>query len=171
MDDQMPETNQPTDTNPAITAAAESGKPFEVLSMPVAGIDFREIDIDAHFREHLAMSADDVYKSLIISAQGQYAMAVIPVSARLSIVDVARAIGKKKGTMVSPDVARELTDLEIGAIGPLGLKTPMPIVLDEGALGKDRIAVSGGDPSLHIAIAPGDLIEIVGAITASVTKD
>ena len=156
---------------PAVAEVTASGKNFEVRTMPTEGVDFRTIDIDAHFREHLDLTASQVLKSLILSAQGELVMAVLPVAAKLNIVEVARAIGKKKGTLVPPDQARELTGLELGAIGPLGMKTPMPVIIDDGVLALEQVAVSAGSRGSHVVLAPHDLIEITGATPAHIVKE
>ncbi|MDD7385146.1 MAG: YbaK/EbsC family protein [Actinomycetaceae bacterium] len=155
---------------PAVAQIKESGKEYAVRAMPVAGVDFGVIDRDRYFRQYLQLSAHQVLKSIILSAQGQHVMAVLPVDERINIVAVARAIGKKKGTIVSPDEARELTGLQIGAIGPLGMKTPMPVVVDVSALRQQLVAVSAGTREAQVVLAPADLIDVTAAITADIVK-
>lgn len=74
-----------------------------------------------------------VFKTLMASVDGNYVVAIVPVSERLSTKALARAFGGKKATMADPAAAERLTGYVVGGISPLGQKRRHPTYLDETA--------------------------------------
>lgn len=158
-------------TTEAVSFLQVSGKTFRLYETEVEGVDFANIDIGNYFAEQMGMPGAQVYKSLMASAQGTLVMGLVPVTQKISLKNLANAIGKKKATMVSPEQAEELSGSVIGGISPFGLKTPMPIVIDKGAFAHPTIAVSGGSRELKVEVTPVDFIELTGAEIAEIAID
>lgn len=125
-------------------------------------------EFGAHAAAELGVDADQVFKTLLVTADGAQAVAIVPVSGKLSLKAVGRALGAKRVEMCDPVVAERITGYVRGGISPFGQKKPLPTVLDEMALAFDHIHVSGGKRGLDLAVVPADLIRQLDAVVADI---
>lgn len=138
-----------------------------------ANIEHRihEYDHDANSRsygieaaEKLRVSASRVFKTLVVVIDGKdMAVAVIPVTATLSMKLVARAFGGKKAAMANPDAVQRSTGYVLGGVSPLGQKRALTTFIDANAMNYQTIYVSAGRRGLEIELSPSDLAELTGA--------
>ena len=108
-----------------------------------------------------------VFKTLVVEADTQAVVAIIPVTERLSTKALARVAGAKRGTLASPVVAQRLTGYVVGGVSPFGQRRVLPTFLDQSALAHDEIAVSGGRRGLQVLVSPSDLVTLLRGVTAS----
>ena len=154
-----------------------------VLALRSAGVDFRvhEYAHDPRAQEkgqsfgleaaaELGLDPDRVYKTLLASADGRLVVAVVPVSGRLDLKALARAVGAAKAAMADVRDAERATGYVAGGISPFGQKRPHPTVVDETVELWESVYVSGGRRGLDVEIAPADLIEVTGAILADISR-
>ena len=118
----------------------------------------------------LGRDPDQVFKTLLVVHERDWAVAVLPVSARLSLRAAAAALGWKRAALAEPRLAERRTGYVVGGISPLGQKTHHRTVLDETAELYDTVLVSGGRRGFDIELAPADLIAATGAITAAIGR-
>lgn len=52
----------------------------------------------------------------------------------------------------------------------IGMKHSFPTIIDESALSRDKINVSGGQRGMQIILEPNDLIAVTQAQTARITQ-
>ncbi|WP_327141809.1 Cys-tRNA(Pro) deacylase [Nocardia sp. NBC_01327] len=117
----------------------------------------------------LGVSAEQIFKTLVIElGSGGLAVAVLPVPAKLSLKAAAAALGAGKAVMADRAKAERTTGYVLGGISPLGQKKRLPTVIDESALGFDRILCSAGKRGLEIELAPAELVRLTSAVTAAV---
>jgi Cys-tRNA(Pro)/Cys-tRNA(Cys) deacylase len=121
--------------------------------------------------EALGVPADQVFKTLIAEVDGQLTVAVVPVAGSLDLKALAAAVGGKKAVMADPAKAERASGYVTGGIAPVGLRRPLPVVLDETALGHGTVFCSAGQRGLEIELAPADLIRATGARTAPIGRD
>lgn len=139
-----------------------------------AGIDFRvhEYEHDAaapsfalEAVEQLALPAGQVFKTLVVTRDGDPAVCVVPASATLDL----RALGKRS-TMAPTELAERVTGYVAGGISPLGQKKRLPTLLDDSALEHATIFVSAGRRGLELELAPADLVRLTGAEVRSLRR-
>ena len=108
-----------------------------------------------------------VFKTLLVVHEREWAVAVLPVSARLSLRSAAAALGWKRAALAEPRAAERRTGYVVGGISPLGQRTPSPTLLDDSARGWPTVLVSGGRRGLDVELSPADLLRLTGGRTAA----
>lgn len=149
-----------------------------VVALEAAGITHTiheyERGEDLHDFGHEAATAlgldhDQVFKTLVVVADEEMVVAVVPVSCQLSMKRIAVAMGSKKATMCDPAAAERSSGYVVGGISPIGQRRRLRTVIDESAELFDSIYVSGGKRGMDIELAPSDLIAILDAVVAPIT--
>ncbi len=97
-------------------------------------------------------------------------MAVVPVSGRLDLKALARAVGGRRAELADPSAAERATGYVVGGISPIGQKRSLRTVVDSSALDHATILVSGGRRGLDLELAGADLVAITAAITDRVGR-
>jgi len=120
--------------------------------------------------EALGLDPDQVFKTLLAELEGELVVAIVPVSARLDLKALARALGGSKAAMAEPKAAERATGYVTGGISPVGQKRTLRTVVDESAAAYDVVYVSAGRRGLDVGIAPADLVAATGAITADISR-
>lgn len=150
---------------PAIVALESAGVTYTVHEYDH---DTAVHDFGREAAEQLDLDPDQVFKTLVVTADGDQAVAIVPVSGKLSLKAVGRAIGAKRVEMCDPAVAERITGYVRGGISPFGQKRALPTVIDELATVFDTIYVSGGRRGLDLEISPSDLIDLLHATVADI---
>ncbi|MFF0904832.1 UNVERIFIED_CONTAM: Cys-tRNA(Pro) deacylase [Kocuria sp. CPCC 205316] len=115
----------------------------------------------------LGRDPEQVFKTLLVVHEREWAVAVLPVSARLSLRAAAAALGWKRAAMADPRLAERRTGYVVGGISPLGQKTPSPTLLDDSAEAWSTVLVSGGRRGLDVELPPAELLRLTGGRTAA----
>jgi len=89
---------------------------------------------------------------------------------QLDLKAVAAAVGGKRAVMADPAAAERATGYVVGGISPVGQKRTHPTVLDESALGFEKVYVSGGRRGLDLGVSPADLIKVTDATVAAIRR-
>jgi Cys-tRNA(Pro)/Cys-tRNA(Cys) deacylase len=173
--------DEPVARHPAslarVAPAILGGVTPAILALDAAGVAYsvHEYDHDGSIHDFgleaaakLGLDPDQVFKTLVVTADADLAVAIVPVSGKLSLKAVGRAIGAKRIEMCDPAVAERVTGYVRGGISPFGQKKSLPTVIDEMATVHDIIYVSGGRRGLDLAVAPSDLIELLDATVADI---
>lgn len=115
--------------------------------------------------EKLAVPAASVFKTLVVKLDSQtLAVAVIPVSNKLSMKRIAKAAAAKKATMASPDDVQRSTGYVLGGVSPLGQKKRLKTFVDRSAIQCKTMFVSAGRRGLDIELNPEDLVRLVNGV-------
>ncbi len=156
---------------PAVLALEAAGVPFTLHEYEHAGT---HRDYGREAAEVLGLDPDQVFKTLLVTSgdspsDGEVAVAIVPVSAQLSLKAAGAALGFKRVEMCDPARAQRVTGYVLGGISPFGQKKRLRTVIDETCELFDVIHVSGGRRGLEVGVAPADLIRLLDAVTADLT--
>jgi len=122
--------------------------------------------------EKLSLPVNAVFKTLVVNDEnGVLAVALVPVSERLSEKKLARTLGVKKIVLANADAVIAATGYVLGGVSPLGQKKRLRAAIDETALQCESIYVSAGKRGLEVALAPQDLINLTQASVAALTAN
>ncbi|MDT0265008.1 Cys-tRNA(Pro) deacylase [Streptomyces sp. DSM 44915] len=152
---------------PATVAASRAGVAFSTHAYrhdPAAG------GYGAEAARALGREPARVFKTLVAEVDGALTVALVPVSASLSLKALAAAVGGKRAAMADPAVAERATGYVRGGISPLGQRRRLPTVLDASAAEHPTILVSAGRRGLEIELAPADLAALTDARTAPIAR-
>lgn len=118
-----------------------------------------ENDLSAeHVAESLGISADKIYKTLILKGQKDpFLVAVIPGDAQLDFKKLAKASGNKNCEMLPLKDLLATTGYIRGGCSPIGMKKNFPTYIEEIASLENEIIISAGKRGLQIILNPKDL--------------
>ncbi len=117
----------------------------------------------------LDLDPDQVFKTLVVVADDELVVAIVPVSCQLSMKRIATAAGAKKAAMCDAAAAERSSGYVVGGISPIGQRKPLRTVIDESAELFDMVYVSGGKRGVDIGLSPVDLVAVLDAIVAPIT--
>ncbi|MCJ0976708.1 Cys-tRNA(Pro) deacylase [Rhodococcus sp. ARC_M12] len=119
--------------------------------------------------ERLGVLPEQVFKTLVVErADRSLAVAMVPVTALLSLKAAAAALRTRKLTLADRAAAERSSGYVFGGISPLGQRKSLPTVIDVSALGFETILCSGGRRGLEIELAPADLVRLTSAVSAPI---
>jgi Cys-tRNA(Pro)/Cys-tRNA(Cys) deacylase len=151
---------------PAVVALDAAGISYTIHEYE-RGEDLRDFGREA--AERLGLDHDQVFKTLVVVADDELVVAVVPVSCQLSMKRVAAAVGAKKAVMCEPARAERSSGYIVGGISPIGQRKPLRTVVDESVELFDVMYVSGGKRGMDIGLAPSDLVAVLDAVVAPIT--
>mgnify|MGYP003594484994 CR=1 FL=1 len=121
--------------------------------------------------EKLGLEVEEVFKTLMVTDDKTYFVAILPVSHQLNLKKVASAFGCKKLHMANPKDAERLTGYLVGGISPIGQKKRLKTIICESAKVLEKMYVSGGKRGLDIGLNPIDLSQVLGANFAEIIDE
>lgn len=117
----------------------------------------------------LGVGPEQVFKTLMVLADGKPACVIAPSDGAVAMKRVAVALGAKAAAMMSPGDAERMTGYKVGGISPFGQMRKVPMVLDETALLFAAVYVNGGQRGVQVLLAGGEVARVTGAVVAEVT--
>ncbi len=111
--------------------------------------------------EKLGLAMASVFKTLLISDEKAFYVAIIPVTHTLSLKKAATAFGLKKVRMADPKEAERVTGYLVGGISPIGQKKLLKTAIDASGQSLGAIYVSGGKRGLDIGLKPEYLLNAI----------
>lgn len=151
---------------PAVLALEAASIPFTIHEYE-RGDDLRDFGREA--ADALGLDPDQVFKTLLVVADGELVVAVVPVSCQLSMKRTAVAVGARKAVMADPAAAERSSGYVVGGISPIGQRKRLRTVIDESAELFETVYVSGGRRGMDVGLAPADLVAVTGAVVAAIT--
>ena len=122
-----------------------------------------------HIAEELNEDIRQVFKTIVLTAgPGKFFVCVVPGDAEIDLKKAAKVAGYKKVELIPMKELLPLTGYIRGGCSPVGMKKPFPTFFHSTATDFPFIYVSAGVQGLQLRIAPGDLINYVGASLADI---
>ncbi|MFW0108029.1 Cys-tRNA(Pro) deacylase [Rothia sp. P7181] len=116
----------------------------------------------------LGRSEQQVFKTLMIAHDNNYAVCIVPVAGKLNLKAAAAALSWKNATMADPKIAERRSGYVVGGISPIGQKIAHPTLLDSSAEDFATVLVSGGKRGLDVELSPQDLLAITNGTYAKI---
>jgi len=114
-----------------------------------------------------------VFKTIVVTrkeSKTKPVLAVIPGTNQLDLKALAIELGEKKMSLPTEREAERLTGLQAGGISPLALiNKGFQVVIDQTAMERDEVHVSGGQRGLNISLPIEALIELTKARIAKIS--
>ena len=109
------------------------------------------------------------FKTLVArgASKGIYVFEV-PAAESLDLKKAAKAVGEKSVELLHVAEINAVTGYIRGGCSPVGMKKLYPTVFHETALDYDTIYISGGKIGAQVEVAPGPLLDLLGAATADI---
>ena len=120
--------------------------------------------------QKLGVQKERIFKTLVVMLHDNtLAVAIIPVSCKLNMKQMAKAMDAKKCAMADKSDVEKSTGYILGGVSPLGQKKSLKTVLDKSAKEFETIFVSAGKRGLEIELGPFDLEKLTRASFQSLT--
>ena len=157
-----------TDMTPAIELAKKNNLAFKVLEYKH---DESSESYGMEAAEKLGLPQEQVFKTLVVDLDRQsLAVAIVPVTEKLSMKRMARVAGAKRAEMAGKADVERATGYVLGGVSPLGQKKRLPTYIDESARTFEFIYVSAGRRGLEIELSPMDLCVTVDGKFAAIAQ-
>ena len=118
----------------------------------------------------LGVEVARIVKSLVFSAQGEPAVALIPGNRRADMRAVARILGVKKVRMADPQMVQEWTGFTVGAVPPIGHLRQILVLMDEGIPRDGDIYPAAGENNNAFQTSFKMLQKLTNAKVCSISK-
>ena len=153
----------PKTPTPAIRAATAAGIRF---SLHEYEHDPREASYGAEATEKLDVDPRRLFKTLVVSVDGELRVACVPVTDQLDL----KKLGKRV-RMADKGQAQAATGYVSGGTSPLGQRRQLPTHVDASALAHETILVNGGRRGLQLELDPHDLVRLTAARVHEIASD
>lgn len=143
----------------------------------------RDHSVDHEFHRHeQAFTAQEVAaaehvpgrmfaKTVMISADGDLAMAVVPAPDFVDIDKVASALGSRAARIADEnEFGAVFPDCDLGAMPAFGNLYGVPVLVDDRLTRNDRIVTQAGSHTETVAVAWSDFARLVRPKTADITR-
>jgi Cys-tRNA(Pro) deacylase len=149
---------------PAIRAASAAGIAFRVV----------RTEPPSSAEESAALQGIEVgqlVRTIVVRRTvDDYMFVLVPGGRQIDWQQLRAHLGQRRLSLPDATEAKAATGYERGAITPFGSATAWPVVADAAILDVDLVAIGGGARGVNLHIAPGDLVRVVAADVADVTR-
>jgi Cys-tRNA(Pro) deacylase len=114
----------------------------------------RQLGVDEHTVVKTLVMRDERAEPLIVLMHGD---------AQVSTKNLAREIGVKNVEPCTPDDAQRASGYQVGGTSPFGTRKALRVFVEASVLELPRILINGGRRGYLVGIAPGVLLQPLGA--------
>ncbi len=121
--------------------------------------------------DKMGVPQEIVFKTLVVTLDNkELVVGIIPVSSKLSMKLVAKAVGAKKAFMADKLDVERSTGYILGGVSPLGQKKRLKTLIHSSANNYSTIYVSAGRRGLEIELSPTDLVKLTKGILVDICQ-
>ncbi|KOS00555.1 Cys-tRNA(Pro) deacylase [Paenibacillus polymyxa] len=136
----------------------------------ILSYDHQDGKIDGmNVAEKINRAPEIVFKTLVAHSKQNLFVFVIPVHKELDLKKAAKSAGEKKIEMLPVKDLQKFTGYIRGGCSPIGMKKLYPTFIDQPALEREAIVVSGGKIGTQLELSPHDLAQLIQAQFADLT--
>lgn len=150
---------------------------LEGAGIPYAAHDFlplkkgEEVTYD-QISERTGVSLDRIFKTILAKGvSGNYFVLVIQGIGSVDLKKVAAVFNEKSVQLADLEELLKVTGYVRGGCSPIGMKKPLPTVIDQKALEYKAILVSAGRRGYQVEINPKDLVLLTDSKIADIHSD
>ena len=121
-------------------------------------------------RERGVRLSQIVKTMLVKTPEGGCIVALIPGHRKLDFKKLGKLAGVKKLEFVTSDEVQQLTGFIPGAVAPIGMQHTYPTFSDEAIQDEEFVDISSGQPEAGVELRSADLLRIVQATVAPISK-
>ncbi len=122
-------------------------------------VSARELRVDEHCVIKTLVMEDDQGRPLIILMHGNL---------QVSTKELARLIRVKQVSPCTADTALKHTGYLVGGTSPFGIRSRIPVYVEESILGLERIYINGGKRGYLVGMAPSELGRVLKPLPVKV---
>jgi len=122
-------------------------------------IEYEHEEKGAQFAsEAIGFPLERTIKTLIVDLGPKgYIMMLMPGDKNINLKKLARSFSVKRTAMADKATAERLTGYLVGGISPFGIKIDLPVVMEEGLLKYDKVAINAGKRGVMLIMDPKDI--------------
>jgi Cys-tRNA(Pro)/Cys-tRNA(Cys) deacylase len=144
----------------AIKFLNQKGVHFEV-------IEYEHKEKGAQFAsEAIGFPLERTIKTLVVDLGPKgYIMMLMPGDKNVDLKRLAKSFSVKRSAMADTTTAERLTGYLVGGISPFGTKMDLPVMMEEGLLKFDKVAINAGKRGVMLIMDPKDILLTVDGNT------
>ena len=153
-----------TADTPAIEELRATGVPFRVVRTERA----RSAEESAGFQ---GIEVEQLIRTIVVRrGEADYVFVLVPGGRQIDWPRLRSHLGVNRLSLPDQDEAKDATGYERGAITPFAAATSWPVVADATVAEHDVVAIGGGAHGVNVHLAPANLLRVLEADVAVVTK-
>ncbi len=110
----------------------------------------------------------NIVKSLVVKADGEFAVVLCPGDERLDFKALRETLGKKSIQMADADDVKDVTGHSIGGVPPFGHEQPLFTIIVDGFDSAQPLWAAAGAATVNFKISLSQLEEIVKKVNSMV---
>lgn len=112
-----------------------------------------------------------ILKTMVVRVRdGEYVLVMVPGDRIIDWKLLRTLLGERRLSLADADEAYAATGYRRGTITPLGATGDWSVVIDASAAGTGEVSIGSGTDGIAIHLDVDDLITVIGARVAAVTK-
>lgn len=134
--------------------------------------DYRRFPGAVGAAEAIGIDPNETAKTIVFTAEDDTGVVVLmPGDREVSTKKLARLHGVKSVRPATQREASRFTGYQFGGTSPLGMRTELPVYIQEGLVDLETIYVNAGSRGFLIGIDSGTLVDLTRARPADVAVD
>ena len=153
-----------TEDTPAIGEVTASGASFRVVrtEQPTSAAESAALQ---------GIEVGQLIRTIVVRrGEGDYVFVLVPGGRQIEWPLLRAHLGVSRLSLPDAEEAREATGYERGAITPFGSTTTWPVVADSTLTGAPVVAIGAGAHGVNLHLDPTDLVRLLDADVADVTR-
>jgi Ala-tRNA(Pro) deacylase len=121
----------------------------------------------------LGVAAEEVAKTLVLSAPSGNVRAVLPASERIDlgkVADLLEARHKEVLLATEDEMKRDYPDFDLGAVPPFGGREGDRVIVDSRLAARDSVVLEAGSHERSIRLKAADLVRLTHAEVSDICR-